>query len=50
MANAGLPVEIEEPAILFKIPQLFQHGMSDLALYEATRGYWKVGPRREGAR
>jgi hypothetical protein len=24
--------------------------MSDVALYEATRGVWKVGPRRDGAR
>ena len=49
MANAGLPVEIDEAAILFKIPQLFLHGMSDVALYEATRGFWKVGPRRDAA-
>jgi hypothetical protein len=42
-------VKVEEPAILVKIPRLFRHGMSDVALYEATRGFWKVGPRREGA-
>lgn len=49
MAISGRPVDVDEPAILFKIPQLFRRGMSDVALYEATRGYWKLGTRREGA-
>lgn len=42
--------EIVEPALLIRIPRLFREGMSDLALYEATRGVWRVGERREQAR
>lgn len=49
IASTERPVDVDEPAILIKIPQLFRHGMSDVALYEATRGTWRVGPRREGA-
>ena len=41
---------IIHPVILIRIPRAFHAGMSDLALYEATRGVWKVGPRRERAR
>jgi hypothetical protein len=43
------PVDIEEPAILIRIRQLWEPGMSDEDLYDATRAYWKVGRRREGA-
>lgn len=35
--------------MLIRIPQLYRPGMSREALYEATRGHWKVGPRRERA-
>jgi uncharacterized protein len=28
------------------VPQAFRSGMSDVALYEATRGVWKIGPDR----
>ena len=38
-----------DPVMLIRIPKAFKLGMSDLALYEATRGVWKVGPRREQA-
>jgi hypothetical protein len=44
------PVRIADPVMLFRISQLFRPGMSDVALYEATRGVWRVGPRRERAR
>jgi len=44
------PVTITDPVILIRINRLYRHGMSDLELYEATRGVWKVGPRRSGAR
>jgi hypothetical protein len=50
MTNAARPVVIDDPVILIRIPELFRVGMSDKALYEATRGHWKVGKRREGAR
>jgi uncharacterized protein len=41
---------IEEPAILIRINKLYRHGMSDIELYDASRGVWKVGSRREHAR
>jgi hypothetical protein len=36
-------VEVTEPAVLIRISQLYNERMSDLALYEATRGVWKLG-------
>ncbi len=44
------PVDIEVPAILIKPSRLWHRGMPDNELYEATRGWWKVGTRREKAR
>lgn len=43
-------VEIEEPSLLIRIPKLFRAGMSGQDLYDATRGVWKLGQRRQGAR
>lgn len=43
------PVVVREPAILITINQLYRSGMSPQELYEATRGFWVVGPRRENA-
>ncbi|SDN61158.1 hypothetical protein SAMN04487897_103336 [Paenibacillus sp. yr247] len=40
-------IEIPEKAILIRINQLFRFGMSDIELYDATRGIWKVGQDRE---
>ena len=40
------PVMISEPVILIRINQLFRYGMTADELYEATRGVWKVGTRR----
>ncbi len=42
-------VHILEPAILIRINQFYREGMSGIALYEATRGVWKVGIKREKA-
>lgn len=42
--------KIDEPAILIKINQLYRFDMSPLELYEATRGIWKLGKRRENAK
>jgi len=42
-------VEVKQKAILFTINSLYQSNMSDLELYEATRGIWKVGKAREKA-
>ena len=47
--NSARRVDISEPAILIKIPKLYRSGMSDLALYEATRAAWRLGPRRDRA-
>jgi hypothetical protein len=44
------PVEVEVPALLIRINRLFRHTMSPLELYEATRGIWKLSPRRTTAR
>ena len=42
-------VVVREPAILITINRLYRSDMSPLELYEATRGRWVVGPRREKA-
>jgi hypothetical protein len=39
--------KIIDPVLLIRIPQVFRPGMSDVALYEATRGVWKIGPGRD---
>lgn len=45
--STAKPVVVHEPALLFTINQLFRSGMSPLELYEATRGFWVIGPRRD---
>ncbi len=42
-------VEISHAAILINISRLYRYGMSPIELYDATRGIWKVGPRRANA-
>ena len=44
------PAKIKEPAILIRINQLYRYGMSDVELYDATRGVWVTGRRRETAK
>jgi hypothetical protein len=41
---------ITEPAVLFRLKASIRPHMSGQTLYEATRGVWKMGPRRERAR
>lgn len=41
---------LTDPILLIRVPQAFRPGMSDVALYEATRGVWKIGPRRDQVR
>jgi hypothetical protein len=43
------PVTIAEPCLLIRINKLYRPGMTTEALYEATRGVWKVGKRRNRA-
>jgi hypothetical protein len=45
-----MAIAIEEPSLLIRIPKLFHAGMSAQDLYDATRGVWKLGYRREGAK
>lgn len=41
---------ITEPAVLFRLSASVRPNMSAQALYEATRGVWRMGPRRERAK
>lgn len=43
------PVKVRHKAILITINQLYRSNMTPLELYEATRGIWVVGPRRNKA-
>ena len=52
----GVPVASPDPAsiighraILFTLNRLYRDGISSEELYEATRGIWKAGERRNGA-
>lgn len=46
---AAKPVEVHHRAILITINRLYRSGMTPAELYEATRGIWVVGRRREKA-
>lgn len=39
-------VKVTVPTMLIRINQLYRPGMSEVELYDATRGIWKVGPKR----
>lgn len=41
---------IEIPCILVTINRLYRSGMTEIELYEATRGVWKLGLRRKKAK
>lgn len=42
--------QITDPVLLIKIPKLWTPIMAAEDLYEATRGWWRLGPRRDGAK
>lgn len=42
--------DITVPALLIKIPGLWTPTMSQHALYEATRQWWRIGPKRHKAK
>jgi hypothetical protein len=42
-------VEIREPAVFIRIRRLYHPRMRPAELYEATRGVWRVGPKRSKA-
>jgi hypothetical protein len=41
--------DIIDPSLLIRINKFFRYGMSEKELYEATRGIWVIGKRREKA-
>jgi hypothetical protein len=41
-----IKAEIKEASLLVRISRLFREGMTEEELYEATRGVWKLGARR----
>ena len=43
-------VEIVDPCVLIRINDLFRYGMTPIELYDATRGVWVTGPKRDRAR
>ena len=47
---AARPVKIIHPVVIYRPNQLYRPGMSDAALYDATRGIWTMSARREGAK
>jgi len=47
---AATPVDIDDPVLLIRINKLYRHCMTATELYEATRGVWKLGERREKAK
>jgi uncharacterized protein len=47
---AAKPVLVTDPVLLIRINRLYRHGMSEQELFEVTRGVWKLGERRNGAR
>jgi hypothetical protein len=49
MSQARDRIRIQEPTLLIRIPRLYRPGMSPDELYEATRGHWRLGTRRNGA-
>jgi hypothetical protein len=47
---AAQPVQVSVPALLIRINRLFRHTMTASELYDATRGTWKLSPRRNDAK
>jgi uncharacterized protein len=47
---AATPVEIVDPVLLIRIRRLFRPDMTWDEIYEATRGVWRIGVRRERAK
>jgi len=40
-------VQVQHRALLVRINRLFRYGMSPIELYDATRGWWRVGEKRQ---
>lgn len=39
-------IDVDDPAILIRISQAFRYSMSEIELYDYTRGQWKLNPDR----
>jgi hypothetical protein len=48
--DSAKPVTTTDTSILIRINQLYRPAMDAEALYDATRGIWKLGPRRDRAK
>ncbi|WP_344133747.1 LEM-3-like GIY-YIG domain-containing protein [Pedococcus bigeumensis] len=42
--------DVDESLVMFKIPKLWTPAMTDAELYEATRGWWVLGPKARRAK
>lgn len=42
--------KITEPSLLIRINETFRYGMTDIELYDATRGIWRIGENRVKAK
>ncbi len=47
--NASGVLGIDVPAVLLRINRRVKPGMDEDAVYDAVRGWWKIGPKREQA-
>jgi hypothetical protein len=50
MESAVDSVDVIDPSILIRINNAFRYNMTDEEIYDATRGIWVIGKRRESAR
>lgn len=50
MMNKLERLSTAEPILIVKLNQKYRPGMSSEELYEVSRQYWVVGPRRENVR
>ena len=41
--------EVTEPSLLIRINDQYRYGMTPIDLYDATRGVWRIGEKREKA-
>ena len=43
-------LHFNEPAVLIRIAKLYSPALTPIELYEATRGVWRVGSRKDSVR
>lgn len=47
---ASKPIKVTDSVLLIRVTRLYRHAMPAEDLYDVTRGQWKIGERRNGAR